>query len=543
MSEHQIVSIAKLSPQGEGIAYLNGAEIYVPQALVGEKLKISVGEPFVVGSKRRPGSIVEVLDASSEREDQVLCPWFGECGGCQFMHLKYEQQLKTKAQAIYQAADNVVQKVLQSGQSQISLEDLNISYVVGMEQNRGQICRFKSIRYIAQDATGHLQSGFFAPRSHNLVPVQECVVEPAIFGKIAQNLTLVLDEAGCVAFTAPAPVAETKSKSAKSRAKADVTSSSAKVVPTGTTTVATSSDGATLSADSIPVRALVMRQGDQEQLLVCLLVAAPLSESLRARLKSFAAEHHISSFYVGLNANAGNALFTNDLELIYGEPFITKTILGQQYQVGPNTFLQVNYEMCEKLYAAAIGFCVTGQTQLTTTIPAAWAKPELAEDVAEGSGSMPGAEGIALDLCCGVGTMTLALARHFKHVIGVEIVEDSITAAKANAQLNHFTSEQVHFIAGDLYKVLPSVIKPYKQQAVRAVIADPSRVGIGEENTRLLSKLKGPCRISLVYCALAALQRELPVFIKQGFKVELIQGFDMFPHSSHIETLVCLSKA
>ena len=67
-------------------------------------------------------------------------------------------------------------------------------------------------------------------------------------------------------------------------------------------------------------------------------------------------------------------------------------------------------------------------------------------------------------------------------------------------------------------------------------------MGLGEANAKLLGKVPGPCRLAVIFCALTALKRDLPLLLKGGFKLDYVQGFDMFPGSQHVETLVCLTK-
>lgn len=498
MAEHQTLTISKLSPLGEGIAYTDTSEVYIPYALPGEVFEVEVGEPFARGSKRCPGKVIKLLQAAAERVEQVPCEHFEQCGGCQLMHVQYASQLELKQKDLKQAIVKALEHLPESKDKEQLRADVmgKLQSVEGMPESKLSACRFKSIRYFAQTNEG-LKSGFFAPRSHNLVPISHCYLEPEIFSSIALELTSLLEQSACVAYSS---MSELKQGIANVESTSDMSTSFMS------------------KSDATQVRALVLRAGDNNQLLMYLIVASAVSAELKLKLQEFAKTHQITSFYIGYNQREGNALFTDKLELVYGEPWITKTILDNHYKIGPNTFLQVNYEMCEKLYAAAVGHCVQNAQEQTHSLEPA---------------------SVALDLCCGVGTMSLVLAQHFKHVIGVDIVEDSIKAAYENALAN---GKEVSFIAGDLGKVLPSLIKPYDKKRVQAVISDPARVGIGEENARLLSKIKGPCKISLIYCALNALQRELPIFLKGGFKVEKIQGFDMFPYSKHIETLVCLSK-
>ena len=143
----------------------------------------------------------------------------------------------------------------------------------------------------------------------------------------------------------------------------------------------------------------------------------------------------------------------------------------------------------------------------------------------------------ALDLCCGVGTMTLPLSKNFKKVIGVEIVPESIKAAIENAKHNHI--ENTEFIVGDIREVINSLVKA---KDISSIICDPSRVGIGDEACKALSRLNSPIKLAYIFCSLKALERDLKSLKDSGFVIDEVQGFDMFPYSSHIETVVLLSK-
>lgn len=143
----------------------------------------------------------------------------------------------------------------------------------------------------------------------------------------------------------------------------------------------------------------------------------------------------------------------------------------------------------------------------------------------------------ALDLCCGVGTMTLPLSKNFKKVIGVEIVPESIAAAIENAKHNHI--DNTEFIVGDIREVINSLVKA---KDISSIICDPSRVGIGDDACKALSRLNSPIKLAYIFCSLKALERDLKNLKDNGFVIDEVQGFDMFPYSSHIETVVLLSK-
>lgn len=486
--DHVVVTVQKQSPQGEGIAFCGDKEIYIPLGLCGEEVEVELGEPFARGSKRCLGKVLRYLKPSAQRVyvADYECAAYEQCGGCQLMHVQYKEQLRLKQSDIAAALRDVEATVG---------HDLDIEHCLReVVPCNVRPCRFKSLRYFAAEQ-GQLELGFYAARSHELVAVESCPLEPARFATLSQSLLQCCRELQLSAYDEGAAAA----------------SAGAGAVTAG-------------SVDAHgQLRALLWRQGDGDEILGCLIVSGPLPDAAKQALAQWAEREKVTSFSLGYNSKVGNALFTSDIELLHGKAGITKTLMGLKFNVFVPTFLQVNYEICEQLYQAAIAHCVAGHN-------------------AESSSSESSAD-VALDLCCGVGTMTLALAQHFAHVVGVEIVPDAISAAADNAQLNGITNTR--FIAADLKQVLPQLLKEQKQQGkqVRAIIADPARVGLGAANVKALAAVAGPCKLSLIFCALPALKRDLPELLQRGFNIDYVQGFDMFPHSSHVETLVLLSKS
>lgn len=454
MAEIVDVTVAKLSNKGEGIAFYQNLEIYIPQVLVGEKLSVELGQPFAVGSKRCPGQVVKIIEASPHRVSSYPCPYYSRCGGCQYMHVDYQEQLRVKQSDIAYALNEVLP-------NKFNAKDITI------EALTNQNCRSKSIRYFAQDINLGLIQGFYASRSHELIAIDKCTQEVDGFDVIANSLTKLLNSLA-------------------------------------------------LKADQGGVKALQLRNSD-DGVMALLILGSQLDEHIKEQLTAWANTNKIGSFYLGYNNQDGNSLYCEQVELIYGNSLLTKKLLNHKYLFGPQTFMQVNYDMTEKLYAQALEHCCSYHTF-----------------------NDPHEDELALDLCCGVGTMTLSLAEHFKHVIGIEIIDSAIKLAQQNASINHI--DNVSFIAGDIKNIVPGLLKSSERSKVKAVIADPSRAGLGNECARLLSKIPGPCAISLIFCSLTALKRDLPILLKGGFTISKVKGFDMFANTNHIETLVCLTK-
>lgn len=466
------VTVSKLSKKGEGIALYQERELFIPQVLVGEKLTVELGEPFAPGSSRCPGKVLEIIQPSKDRASLIPCPYYGSCGGCQLMHVSESAQLEIKRSDIKAAFEVVQSKLKQSPKGQdLELDKLKIEMVAN--DSYQEAVRFKSIRYFGYDNNQHLIQGFYASRSHEVVAIEHCCQEPRTFGVIATSLCATLNAMG-----------------------AQLSSSTSEAAPWG-------------------VKAVQLRQGDtKHSIQVLLIVSGRMNDEDKSKLSLWAQEQHLSSFYVGYNHSAGNSLFCEQVELLAGSSLIEKHMGNLSFKLGPQSFMQVNYPMTEKLYQAAIEHA----SSFNWAYESSW----------------------GLDLCCGVGTMTLSLSKHLTQVTGVEIVAAAIEAAKDNAKANGI--ENVSFIAGDMNQVLPSLIKGPQRAKVAGVIADPARAGLGNSCAALIGKLTGPCALSLIFCSLTALERDLPVILKAGFKLKSVHGFDMFPHSKHIETLVCLTK-
>ena len=440
----KILTVRSINDKGEGLAFTENKEIFLADALPGEKVEAIVGKPFADGSKRCPGKIVKYLSKSEERQDP-LCSYFGECGGCQLQHWSLKAQLQYKK-------DNIKVALESCG---VTLEPDNFS-----EETRPQICRYKTIRYF-KNIDGKINAGFYKKRSHDLIKIDKCVLEPIWFSEFIKDLTELFNVMGLKAYD--------------------------ENTHTGL------------------VRNVMLRDGSLQRLaLIC--TTDLLSDKVKSALSLLGKKHQINSLNYLVNDVKGNRILGDKSLIVYGKEYMQAKLGGLSFKVRPHAFLQVNPYATLELYQKAVSWCGENKSA------------------------------VALDLCCGVGTMSLFLAPHFKQVIGIEIVEDAIAAAKENADLNGINN--VSFIASDLKKILPSLIN----ENVKAVIADPARAGLGEANCRALNKLKGGVKLALIFCSLTALKRDLPILLKGGWKIFKVQGVDMFPHSTHVETLVLLAK-
>lgn len=196
-------------------------------------------------------------------------------------------------------------------------------------------------------------------------------------------------------------------------------------------------------------------------------------------------------------------------EVLYGEDFFYEELLGLRFKISPFSFFQTNSLGAEVLYTTARDFILDGDENAL--------------------GEME-----VYDLYSGTGTIAQMMAPVCKHVVGVEIVEEAVEAAKENAEQNGL--DNCEFIAGDVLKALDDIkVKP------DYIILDPPRDGI---HPNALEKIiaYGVERMVYISCKPTSLARDLEVFLARGYEVRKIQCVDMFPGTGHVETVCLLSK-
>ena len=443
----QTLKVEHLNEYGEGIAYLDGYEIYLKGAVDGETVLAQIGEPFANGSKRRPGTIKEILISSPDREE---CFDESNLNIYPYAHLTYKGTLKRK------------QKMIKDALLQTKANAPEPSLIEECDVN--STCRFKSIRYFAEDSC-RVVNGFYRMRSHEVLKVTSCPFEPLWFSDFANRL--------CYLFT------------------------DKKVSVYNETTLKGT------------LRSLLLRDTIQGRLCVLNINESKADDSFRNDYLNICREFLIDAVYLNFNPESGNTVLKGQMECLTEKKSITLNLKGLSYSAGPYTFLQVNYPVAQKLYEYAVNFCK--------------------KDAPEKSN--------ALDMCCGCGTMTLMLGKHFCHVTGVEIVKEAVEAARENALINGI--ENVSFIAGDMTEVIPKLAS---ERDIYAAICDPSRNGLGEQNCKTLASIKSLKKIAFIFCSLKALRRDVKTLCECGFKVDEVKGFDMFPYTSHVETVVLMSR-
>lgn len=215
----------------------------------------------------------------------------------------------------------------------------------------------------------------------------------------------------------------------------------------------------------------------------------------------------VDSIILNVNKRNDNVILGDREYLLYGSSTIQDQLNDMKFNIAAKSFYQVNPEQTKALYGKALEYA---QISKKDTV---------------------------IDLYCGVGTITLFLAKHAKQVIGIEIVEDAIKNAKENAKLNNI--KNVEFICSDAGTYAEKLQKEGNQPEV--VVVDPPRKGC--DDTTIMSVVKmGPDRIVYVSCNSATLARDIHKFKQYNYECSIVQPVDMFPNTYHVETVALLIR-
>jgi len=256
------------------------------------------------------------------------------------------------------------------------------------------------------------------------------------------------------------------------------------------------------------LRHIYVRRGAvSEQILVCLVVNGRKLPHIDDLIKRLQTVPGFTCLVLSVNTKAGNTVLGEEFITLYGPGYIEDTLCDLKFRLSARSFYQVNHHQAQRLYEAAIA-----QAEITK-------------------------EDLVLDLYCGVGTITLAMAKAAGKVIGVEVVEQAVEDARENARRNGI--ENAEFFCGDAGKAALEL----ENQGIRpdVVVVDPPRKGLNADTIEALHRMS-PRRIVYVSCDPATLARDVALLKERGYVLKNAQAADLFPRCSHVESIVCLVK-
>ena len=433
-NKEYIVDIIDNGFEGEGIAKIDGFTIFIPNAIKGEKVKILIVK---VLTSHAFGKILEIIKPSENRVESD-CTTYKRCGGCSLRHIKYEETLKMKQNAV----QSLVNKTLKT--------TVKVEQTLSMENPFHY--RNKAQYPIGKDKEGKPIIGVFANRTHEIVPIQKCYIQNEETEKLAK---FVFD------FIVKNKISIYDERTGKGL-----------------------------------IRHIVTKIGIKTNEIMCIIVIngrkIPNEENLVKDITSNF--ENVKTIVKNVNTKNTNVILGRENINLYGDGYINDKLGEFIFKISPLSFYQVNPIQAERLYN--IGVESAGITK----------------------------NDVVFDLYCGIGTISLFMAKYAKKVYGIEIVEEAIEAAKENANTNNINNTE--FIAGDVEKILDDLIN--KNNIIPDIImVDPPRKGLDNKSVENILKIK-PKKLVYISCNPATLVRDLSK-LEEIYNINEIKPVDMFP--------------
>ena len=256
------------------------------------------------------------------------------------------------------------------------------------------------------------------------------------------------------------------------------------------------------------LRHIYVRRGAVSgQILVCLVVNGDGLPKLPALIEALKAVPGFTTLVLSVNTRKGNAVLGDKFVTLYGPGYIEDTLCGLNFRLSARSFYQVNHAQAQRLYETAIAMAGITKNDLV------------------------------LDLYCGVGTITLAMASAAGKVMGVEVVPQAIEDARDNARRNGI--ENAEFFCADA----GAAALELEQKGIRPdiITVDPPRKGLNSDAIEAIDRMN-PKRLVYISCDPATLARDTALLKERGFRLEKAIAADLFPRCSHVETVVLLSQ-
>ncbi len=541
------VTITDIGNDGEGIGKCDGYTLFVKDAVMGDVVKARITKP----KKNYAYARVEEIITSSPFRVIPPCPLYRQCGGCQLQPLSYEQQLRYKERKVRGNLKRI-------GGFEEALIESVMEPIVGMDEPYRY--RNKAQYPFGKTREGQPVTGFYAGRTHTIIPGTECLLGVSENREILEAVLAYMKECHVEAYDE--------------------------------------------AAGKGLIRHVLIRKGfSSGELMVCIIINGrelPAADRFVERLRLI---ENMTSVSYCVNMENSNVIMGTEVVLLWGEPVITDSIRiyrenlcepdgrGVTFCISPLSFYQVNPRQTEKLYSLALAYAgLTGKETV-------W------------------------DLYCGIGTISLFLAGDAKQVYGVEVVPQAVADARENARRNGIKNAE--FFVGKAEEVLPGfyenggaerienmenaddgrqcdadtdcderhavgdaeddghravgtagsdgryaagdtedggqndaedlgsdgwhVSKQASGYAKRqsdmrhpdVIVVDPPRKGCDEACLRTMLAMQ-PARIVYVSCDSATLARDLKILTDGGYELKRVRPVDQFPQTVHVEVVIMM---
>ena len=476
----------------KGIVYTDEGEcIIVKNTIPGQRVSFAVNK---VRKGKAEARLLETLK-KSPFETADTCAHFGACGGCTYQSLPYEEQIKIKEEQVRGMMENAIGDACAYEFLPIKHSPRVLAYRNKMEFSFGDAYKDGPL------ALGMHKRGSF----YDIVTVEDCRIVDGDFRAILMATLSYFREQGISFYHRLRHTGYLRHLLVRKAVKTGEI-----LVDLITTTQEWSNAPVQETDERAKIEAaLLEKQGkcphagtvseEKEKLLLDGWKDTILALSLEGTLKGVL---HTK------NDSVADVVKNEGTEVLSGQDYFYEELLGLRFQISPFSFFQTNSLGAEVLYSTAREFILGDDPDMLT-------------------------DKTVYDLYSGTGTIAQMLAPVCKKVVGVEIIEEAVEAAKENAALNHL--DNCEFLAGDVLKVLDTI-----EERPDYIVLDPPRDGI---HPKALEKIinYGVDHMIYISCKPTSLARDLEVLLARGYVVDKVQCVDMFPNTVHVETVVLLS--
>ena len=468
----------------KGICRVGEDTVVVKNSLPGQKVKVGINK---VRKGKAEGRLLEVIE-QSPLEIGAPCSHFGLCGGCTYLSLPYEAQLGIKAEQVKRLLDGVLSKQEQpyiwegiKGSPKEYEYRNKMEFSFGDEYKDGPL------------SLGMHKRGSF----YDVVTVDTCKIVDSDYRLILQTVKEYFLEKEVSFFHRLTHQGYLRHFLVRKASKtgeilvALVTTSQSPWKEEAIDLVGNCDESVSVDEATVLSSESTLIEGFKDRLL-----ELEYSGKLQGK---FAGILHI------VNDSIADVVKSDRTDILYGQDYFYEELLGLRFKISTFSFFQTNSYSAEVLY----------------------------ETAREYVGELGKGEKTVFDLYSGTGTIAQLMAPVSKKVIGVEIVEEAVEAARKNAKLNGL--DNCEFIAGDVLKVLDDIVEKPDM-----IILDPPRDGI---HPKALPKIisYGVDRIVYISCKPTSLVRDLEVFLDSGYRVEKAVAVDQFPWTANCEVVCLLS--
>ena len=455
------VEFVSMTHDGKGVCKLDGTlkngeevtnyPVFVNNAIVGEKGLIELTETKKTLAN---GKLLKVFkEATSKHRTAPICPIYEECGGCHLLHMTYEGQLAFKRSMV----KSTLQKI--GGFKDVVVKPVIPSVNEYKYRNKVQI----PFGYVNKKTV----CGFYKHQSHEIIQLNECYIQSDEMTEITKFIRNLCNEFRISGYNEELHKGLLK-------------------------------------------HVLLRESTVNNEVMVVLVTLKKDVPSLQQFVEKLVKRHpKIKTVVQNINDQKTNVVLGKEFITLYGDGYITDTLLDHKFNISAESFYQVNKETCEVLYQKSIKLANLKPTDNV------------------------------IDAYCGIGTITLSLSSYVEKVYGVEIVEQAVKNAKDNAKLNKI--KNVSFVCN---KAEDQIVKWKKQGLnIDTIFVDPPRKGLDMTLMDTISEMNIK-KVIYISCDVATLARDLKYFQNLGYTFDYVQPVDMFPQTMHVETitLLCLKE-